>query len=133
MKTPLDKLNKARTKMLFAFAKLLEEQKVKAKELGFPDDELKILKLKVGRRSGSTTWVKTMLEKIENSLVIVEHESTKKLVYKGYNCISLDEYLVMLPPTTFNDQIVFVDQTSLDLSKPFGKTVLDRCYLLVEV
>lgn len=120
----IDILNKARTELLEAYLNLLEENLAKAKNIDEAEYnaytlDSKILRIQVGRRMGSSTWVKNYLLANPKSDVICT-EDFKKRMYKDLNAVSVDS-LIMTPPTAFTDNVVFIDLPPTKVDKVLEK------------
>ena len=122
--TKIDKLNEARTDLLNAYLDLLDENLTKAKEIYLADYEAythdsKVIRIKLGRRMGASTWIKDYLMANPKSDVICT-DDFKKRMYKGLNAVSVDS-LIMVAPTAFNDSVVFIDLPPAKVDKVLEK------------
>jgi hypothetical protein len=104
----LQSLNAQRTRMLDSYLELLELRLQQAAELGIEDTlDLRTIHLNLGRRSGSSTWVKEMLLKYEYSAVICTLDLKEKF-YKLPHAVDTDS-VIMHPPLSWTDHLVFFD------------------------
>jgi hypothetical protein len=103
----LDKLHEQRTQMFEIYLELLDIRLQQAQELGIDNTlDLRTIHIDLARRSGSTTWVKAMLEKYPDSIVVTTPEYVKRV----YTSKALDvTMLIAHTPLSFTDQLVFFD------------------------
>ena len=107
--TKMGLLSTARTNLLNAYLEVLEERsllnlsKETESELLF---NFKVITIQLARRSGTTTWVKNILENNEQASVIYsKNNKANENIYRGFNATAFQE-LVGVAPTAFHNQII---------------------------